>query len=229
MNTLSRIALFGALATLVLVAVAASASAHATAYSADGKIKVTWGWTNEPATTMTKNGLDLILRDNATGAGLSGMGNANLTVEIIYGDEVMTLERIKPQHGREAEGRYTGPHPITPTAAGIYTLHIAGTINGSAVDLTIPANHEMDPIEDTFWPTQLPGTADLARELDALKAENVDLTARLAALEAKATTQSQTPAPVTNQEPASNNPIPGIGLLGLLAVGVLVIAFRRRA
>lgn len=201
---------------------APTAAAHKTTYSADGKVKIVWGFLNEPAVTMTKNGLDLVLSDNATGAPIT---NAQaLHAELTYGgaheELLMTLSN---QFGKP--GGYTAL--VTPSKPGLYTLHLKGDINGSEVDMEIAAAHDVRSIEETYFPElehedgEKDGTAALLAQVEALES-------RIAALEAKAQTQSQTPASVTQQPTASASDVPGFGaLLAALAVA-LAVALRRR-
>lgn len=212
------------------VSLAPTAAAHASATSTDGKIKVTWGWTTEPALSDTPNGLDLVLRYAENNSGVVGVPADALTVTLMYGEESLTLESIQPQRGREAEGRYTGPEPITPSASGLYVLKVAGTVEGSEIDLEIPATHEVPSMSSTYFPPMQTSDSDTS----ALEDRIADLESKVAALEAKATTQSNTPATTTtvaSPTPESNG-APGLGvgmLLGALAATAIALASRRRA
>lgn len=223
-------------AAMVAVALAAVpiAAAHASHTSDDGKITVTWGWTDEPATTDAKNGLDLALRYAENNSGIMGAHHADLQVEIHFGDEVLTLEAIQPQHGREAEGRYTGLHPITPSQSGLYILHITGTLEGTAIDLEIPATHEVQAIEDTYFPPAGAGGAG-GGDTAALEQRITQLEQRIAALEADAQTQSEQTTTPTTQTGEGNggasNGVPALGvgvMLGAIGAVAIASAFRRR-
>lgn len=214
-----NLALVTALALLLLAVPAASA--HKTVYTADNKVKVTWGFLGEPAVTMTKTGLDLILTDNATGAPING-AEKTLKVELHYGDEEVALSGFKAQFG--APGKYTDV--VTLTKPGIYVLHLAGTINGSDVDMEIPAAHEVEAIDDTYFPELASANASDAK-VRALEAKVTQLEAKMTALEAKVKTQTETPATVTPQAPAKT--VPGAGALGALAVlGIAAVVLARR-
>ena len=204
------------------LALAPTAAAHASKTSGDGKVRVTWGWTGEPAVTMTKNGLDLIIRDNATGAGIGGLENADLEVSIHHGEDELHVETLATQFGK-GPGNYTASHAITPTKPGLYTLHVRGTIAGSQVDLEIPATHEMEAIEETYFPEMASGDAA------ALAQKVATLEQKVAALEAKAQAQSTRPTDVTPQTGGAND-APGFGLLAALAAaGLALVVLRRRA
>lgn len=195
----------------LLLAAAPLASAHKTAYTDDGRVKVTWGFLNEPAVTHTKTGLDLSLTDNETGAPLEGV-EETLTASLRWGDQVHEFEDLRAQHGQK--GRYTGV--ITLTQPGIYHLVLKGTINGTEVDMEIPTAHEVTAIDETYFPP--------AESLDARVAA---LEQQVAALQAELETQGGTPATVTPQDTGSNGvPAPGVAL-ALLAVAAVVLARRR--
>jgi hypothetical protein len=210
-----------ALGVLALV-LAPTAAAHKTTFSSDGKIKIVWGFLNEPAVTYTKTGLDLALTDNATGAPITGAAET-LEAHLKWGEQEHEFEDLRAQVGKP--GSYTDV--ITLTQPGLYTLVLHGTINGTQVDLEIPGAHEIHGIDETFFPAPASNpfggasgsTAALEQEIAALKT-------RLAALEAKTSTQAATPATVTDQ--ANGVPAPGLLVvaLGLVAAALVL---RRRA
>lgn len=214
----ARTALF-ALVSLALLLVAASgtASAHKTAYSADGKVRIVWGFLNEPAVTYTKTGIDLQLRDNATGAPIEG-ADKTVNASLVLGDQAHAFDGLAPQHGADKKGYYTDI--VTLTRPGLYGLRLVGTIDGTPVDMTIPAQHEVNDVGATYFPDAM-GPGQLAGEVTKLRQE-------LDALKAQVQTQTGTPADVT---PQGGNGVPAPGLLASLAVvGVAaVLLMRRRA
>lgn len=223
---LRRISTAFALLVLLLVAFAGSASAHASANSADGKVRVTWGLLEEPGFTHEKNRLDLIIRDAATSAGIAGVDTSGVKIELVYGEEKydlgnVTVNRAVKGGSFAGPGNYTSAKFVYLTSPGIYTLHISGTINGSAVDLTIPATHEYEPMGEIMFPEEIEigGAGDTS-----------DLEARIAALEAKTSTMSQTPAPVITQPtspPSKDAPAAGI-LLATVALVAAALVLRRK-
>lgn len=231
-------------ATLALGLATPLVAAHASKTSTDGAIKVTWGWLDEPATTEAKNGLDIAFRYASNNSGVMGVAlEPNLRVSLHYGDEELVLDGIQAQRGLEAEGRYTALHPITPSQPGLYVLHIVGSIQGSTLDLEIPATHETPAIEETYFPaeepeddtTRPPATFDNAENdarLDVLEAKVAALEAKVAALESDARTQATTPATLTPQPtPTSADAVPSLGaaaLVAVLGVVALAAAIRRR-
>lgn len=205
------------LAALALLLLAPLASAHASQYTADGKFKVTFGFLNEPAVTWTKTGLDLIITDNATGGPVDGADKTlNATLEYTGFSHGF---KLAPQFG--AHGRYTDT--ITMTRPGLYTLHVTGTINGSAVDLRIPQKEATPDINDTYFPDHPASLQDMQARMDAMQAQ-------IDALKAQLKTQASTPATVVSQSPAASSPASGApatkpapGFEPVMALGVLAV------
>lgn len=217
-----------ALSTFLLLAVAGGAAAHASKNSADGNVRVTWGFLDEPAFTGSKLRIDLIIRDAATGAGIGGLTDVDITELLLhYGEEHYDLGDITPYRGAKGssfagEGNYTGENAVWLTRAGIYTLHIAGTIAGSAINLEIPSAHEYPSNDEISFPTPLAdGTGS------AIEARIAALEAEVARLKANATTQSQTPATLTPQPTAgATNDAPAAGIL-VVTVALVGLALLR--
>lgn len=204
-------------ALILSLALAPIASAHKTTYTEDGKVKVLWGFLNEPAVTMDKTGIDLVLTDNATGAAILG-ADETLEVRLRHGAEEIRLDDLGARFG--APGAYT--QVITLTKPGLYTLVLDGTINGTHVQMAIPAAHEVAPISETYFPEM--ASADAA----ALAAKVAELETKVAALEAKAATRSTTPVPPVTQGGLGND-APALGLVGALTALGVVLLLRRRA
>lgn len=209
-----------------LLASAGSASAHASANSADGKVRITWGLLEEPGFTNEKTRLDLIIRDVATSAGIGGLTPENVTeLSLRYGEEEYALGNITANRGVKSGafaggGNYTSANFVYLTRPGIYTLHIKGTISGSAVELDIPATHEYEPMTEIMFPDEI----DIGGGGDTSALE-----ARIAALEAKAQTASTKPATLTPQTTSGGSDAPAAGiLLGTLAAVVAALILRRK-
>lgn len=193
-----------------------TAVAHKNAVSPDGAIKISWGFLNEPAITETKNGLDLRVMDNATGYAIPDLQSV-LHVEMHYGDEEMAFDDLTGQFGKP--GHYTAV--ITPSRPGVYTLHVSGTVNGTELDMEIPAAHEIGDIQETYFPRKA--------EAGDLEARVAALEAKVSALEAQATAQAQETKPVATATGSASNGVPGLGLVGILAAVGIVVALRSRA
>lgn len=217
-----------ALASLALV-LAPTAAAHASKNTEDGKYRVTWGLLSEPGFTHEKNRLDLIIRENATGAGVGGLHAENLTITLLYGEEAYDLGNITPNRNAKGsafagDGNYTSQNFVYLTRPGIYALHIQGDIRGTPVDLTIPAAHEYESMGEIMFPDEIEigggEGGDLAARVAALEAE-------VQALKAQQQTQSSTPATVTEQGPQNGIPAAGVLVAALAVVGAALILRRR--
>lgn len=212
----------------LMTALAAPAAAHASGTTEDGAYRITWGFLDEPAYTHQKNRLDLIIRDNATGAGVEGLTANDLTLELVKGEERYDLGDLRAYRGAKGAnagvGNYTTANPVYLTDPGIYALHVKGDIRGSAVDVTIPAAHAYEPMSEIAFPGEAAfgGGSDTS----ALEARIAELEAAVAALQAEAQAQATTPASVTPQD-TNPVPAPALGLVAL-AIVALALALRRR-
>jgi hypothetical protein len=126
----------------------AVASAHEHRDVDGGKYSVEVGFLDEPAITGFKNGLDLRVSANTGATPAPGIDadeggspveglESTLQVEIIYIDQKMPLT-LEPRFG--TPGAYNAY--VIPTAAGDYTFHIFGTINGDAIDENFTSSPE---------------------------------------------------------------------------------------
>lgn len=223
---LRKTVLFACIAALLL-SLSGPAAAHKTVETPDETLRITWGFLNEPAATWTKTGLDIILRDHATGEGIPGAVAMIEAAELRWGEQELPLD-LAPQHGREDEGRYTS-QVITLTQGGIYVLYLKGEYDGTPFELEIPSAHEILDISESFFPAvpANPFSAGSGGDTAALEAQIAQLTARVDALEAEAATQAKTPADTTTD----TNPTPGLSpalMLGMLVAVAALLAFRGR-
>jgi len=133
------------LAAVALFALAGIASAHEHRSVADGQYEMVVGFLNEPTIQGQLNGLSLTVtqppaeraatptpsaeedEDALDGEPVTGL-ESTLHAEVKFADQTMTLD-LEP--GLEP-GRYQAL--FIPSAAGAYTFHIFGEINGSQVD-----------------------------------------------------------------------------------------------
>lgn len=124
-----------------------AASAHEQRAADNGKYHFVVGWLNEPAYTGLLNSVDLTVTQTS-GAPLTPPATATsddehpaetpvtgledtLKVDIIYNNKTMNLP-ISPRY--QQPGKYNGY--VIPMAAGDYSFHIYGTINGDKIDET---------------------------------------------------------------------------------------------
>ncbi|MFA5860083.1 MAG: hypothetical protein WDA16_00165 [Candidatus Thermoplasmatota archaeon] len=215
------------LVTLALaLSVCGSAAAHKAGYSPDGKIKIVWGFLNEPAVTMTILGLDITISDNATGALIDGVTQNTVQAAMHYGEgtewEFKDFGPVSGQHGH-----YTAM--ITLTQPGIYTLHLQGTINGSDLGpngVEIPSAHAIEDISETYFPP-LKAPRDDSATVAKLQSDVKTLQEQVAALNAKIKAQAETPSTVVTT--ASPKPAPGFeASVGLVALGAVALAMATR-
>ena len=127
-----------ALATAGLL-VASPAFAHTEKDA--GPYKLLFGWRDEPAYTGSLNAVQLFVHD-ASGKAIDDLGKKGLTVVVSTGSgataksssPLALTSAFDPDSGLGTHGEFDSP--ILPTAAGTYTLHITGDINGTAVDVS---------------------------------------------------------------------------------------------
>lgn len=216
------------------LALSPTAAAHASANSTDGKVRITWGLLEEPGFTNEKTRLDLIIRDATTMAGIGGILPANITeLSLHYGEEEYSLGNITLNRGVKSgafagPGNYTSANFVYLTRPGIYTLHIKGTIEGSEVDLEIPAAHEYESMSEIMFPGEIEIGAE-PTDTSALEARIAKLETDLAALKAELATQSQTPATLTPQPSPEQNDAPAAGILlvAVAAIGAALVLRRK--
>jgi hypothetical protein len=137
----------------MLVAGPVPASTHEHRDVADGQYQVVVGFLDEPVIAGEKNGLSLRVtkpaRPDATpsaegeesGSPVEGL-EESLTAEVIYGDQRMDLP-LSPAFGDP--GHYVSH--FFPMAAGDYSFHISGEIEGVPIDETFTGSPEPFTVE----------------------------------------------------------------------------------
>jgi len=149
-----------ALAFVMLLASYAPALAHG--HVDVGKYELVIGFHVEPAYQGEPNGLDLFVTNKETEKPVNGL-EKTLKAEIIYGSSKRELE-IRAQWGQE--GAYTAD--VLPTAAGDYTWHIWGEIEGTPVDVNMASGQDtFSPVEAksaVAFPGDEPAASDLASQ-----------------------------------------------------------------
>lgn len=148
MQRLNRLWVAGLMVAAVFALVPAMASAHEHRDVASGKYSMVVGFLDEPAFTTVKNGLDLRVSattggtptptsdEEVEGTPVEGL-EKTLKAEVIYGDQKMDLT-LEPAFG--APGAYEAW--FFPMAAGDYSFHIYGDIEGTAIDETFTSSPE---------------------------------------------------------------------------------------
>jgi len=128
-----------ALATAGLLVAAAPAFAHTEKDA--GPYKLLFGWRDEPAYTGSQNAVQLFVHD-ASGKAIDDLGTKGLTVVVSTGSGATAksssplafASAFDPDSGLGTHGEFDSP--LLPSAAGTYTFHITGDINGTAVDVS---------------------------------------------------------------------------------------------
>jgi len=154
-----RSALLGAV--IALLALPAAAAAHEVREV--GEYELTVGFMDEPVFTDQKSGLEFrVARGDEPVEGLE----ESLEAEVIYSGQSRALP-ISPRFGQP--GWYQSV--FFPTAAGPYTFHISGTIDGQAVDESFTAGPDtFGEVQDATsgqFPVAFPATGDIARDAEA--------------------------------------------------------------
>jgi hypothetical protein len=120
------------LALFIAVLVPFTVFAHG--HTEVGDYELVIGFHNEPAYQGEPNGLDLFVTNMKTEKPVNGL-EETLHVEIIYGSSKQEL-KMETQWGQD--GAYTAY--VLPTAAGDYTWHIWGDIEGTPVDVSMSSS-----------------------------------------------------------------------------------------
>lgn len=159
------VALVALLAAVAVFGVVGGPTASAHGHTTVGDYDLVIGFHNEPAYQDQPNGLDLFVTNAKTGEKVNGLAST-LKAELIYGGQVKPLT-VKPQYGKD--GAYTAY--VVPTAAGNYTWHIFGTINGTPADVRMESSPKtfgaVEAASSVSFPATQPSVADLHAQADA--------------------------------------------------------------
>ncbi|MGH2446913.1 MAG: hypothetical protein ACRDGD_12875 [Candidatus Limnocylindria bacterium] len=162
MQRIGRAAVPGAFLGAVL-AVVGSGVAVAHESRDVGDVTMVVGFLEEPVYSGQKSGLDLrVSRGEEPVEGLE----ETLTAEVIFDGQGRDLP-ISPVFGEAGAYRSV----FFPTAAGPYTFHITGEIDGVAVDETFTSGpdtfSEVQDVTGGQFPVVFPPTGDIARDAAA--------------------------------------------------------------
>jgi hypothetical protein len=128
-----------------------------------GEYTFTVGFLDEPVYSGQKSGLDL--RVARGGEPVEGL-EETLEAEVTFGGQSRTLE-ISPVFNQP--GAYQSV--FFPTAAGPYTFHVFGDVEGQAVDESFTSGPEtFSEVQDVAggqFPVQFPATGDIVRDAEA--------------------------------------------------------------
>jgi len=128
-----------------------------------GEYSFTVGFLDEPVYSGQKSGLDLrVARGDEPVEGVE----ETLEAEVTFGGQSRTLE-ISPVFNQP--GAYQSV--FFPTAAGPYTFHVFGDVEGQAVDESFTSGPEtFSEVQDVAggqFPVQFPATGDIVRDAEA--------------------------------------------------------------
>jgi hypothetical protein len=156
---IGRAAALGAVLT-VLVGIGV-ASAHEQRDVGDYTFTV--GFLEEPVFTGQKSGLDLrVARGEEPVEGLE----ETLRAEVSFSGQSRELE-ISPVFGQPGAYRSV----FFPTAAGPYSFHVTGEIEGTPIDETFSSGPdtfgEVEDVAGGQFPVQYPATGDVVRDAEA--------------------------------------------------------------
>jgi hypothetical protein len=146
------------IACVAALLVAASVDAHEVRQVGDYTLEV--GFIGEPVFTGDKSGLELVVTKGETP--IEGL-ETTLVAEVIYGDSRRDLP-LSSTPGRPGEYESV----FIPTAAGPYTFHITGTIEGTPIDASFTSSptgfDEVEELSAGQFPIQFPAPAELAAD-----------------------------------------------------------------
>ena len=130
-----------------------------------GPYRLSIGWAEEPAFTGIRNAIAVEITEAATRAPVEDLGGGSLSAEVTFGSERVVLP-LQPAWGR----RNTLRAWIVPTRAGIYTLHITGTVKNQPVDITTTCSEKtfdcVVSAAEIQFPAKDPSAAELAERVE---------------------------------------------------------------
>lgn len=213
-----------ALAILLMGLLAPAAAAHEGRKLGDLEMEVGFG--TEPAYVGQPNSIQLLLVHD--GEPVVDLGDT-LDVEVGFGDQTMqlTLEPFFEEGEFGTPGDYRAW--FIPTAAGEYSFHFSGTIDGEEVDETFTSGpdtfSDVVSTDDIEFPDNVPSNAELAERIDQ---EVPRLTSAIEDAQQAAVAQAR----AASKDASSARTIGmigiAVGLVGLfVAVAALLVARRR--
>ncbi|HEY6570769.1 MAG TPA: hypothetical protein VIZ22_10780 [Candidatus Limnocylindrales bacterium] len=141
-----------------------------------GEYTVVVGFIDEPVFVGQKSGLEFFVDKGDTP--VDGL-EQTLKAEVIYQDQHRDLP-IEARFGEE--GAYESV--FFPTAAGPYTFHISGTLDGQAIDESFTSSPEgFSEVEDLAsgqFPVQFPSQAEVVSDAQAGRAAQTQATIGIA-------------------------------------------------
>jgi len=150
-----------AMSSIAVVAFCDAASAHE--HETVGPYEFIVGWRFEPAYVGVLNGLDLGIEENTDGGTVWVEGaEAYLTATITTG-AASVQKALEPEFGEP--GWYT--FDVIPTVEGDYSVRLQGTLNSTAIDVTVPLD-TVDAASGAEFPTPSPTPSELGDSIQSL-------------------------------------------------------------
>lgn len=161
----------GALSAGSFVALTGVASASAHVVQQFGPYSIAIGWLHEPTYVGVENAVQVIVKD-AADKPVNDVPDGALKVQVSTGGQTsdqLTLEpSFDPDTGLGTPGEYDAS--LIPTAPGVYTFHLTGTINGTKVDQSFTSSDktfdDVTASSDAEFPAKVPAVASIATRLD---------------------------------------------------------------
>ncbi len=166
-----------AIAVFAVVTVFGASPSAAHDHVIVGEYELIVGWTTEPAIVGSLNGLDLGIERhllNGSTEWVSGVAG-NLTATLRTGPSSV-VKALEPQFGRP--GWYT--FDVIPTREGAYSVRLVGTLDTTAVDVTVDLE-PVGPRSDVEFPIPDPTPSELQDRITTLSGENAALRGQVGA------------------------------------------------
>jgi hypothetical protein len=129
------------------------------------------GWAHEPTYVGEQNAVEVFVTD-ADGKAVADLTPDDLKVVVSTGGQQSDALALSPSFDEDTGLGTPGDYlaPIIPTAPGDYTLHLTGSVHGTAVDETATSSDSsfdsaVAPTAIQF-PAKLPTLGDIATRLD---------------------------------------------------------------
>jgi hypothetical protein len=160
-----------ALSAGALVALGGVATASAHVVQQFGPYSIAIGWLHEPTYVGVENAVQVVVKD-AQDKPVDGLPDGALKVQVSSGSQTtdaMTLQpSFDPDTGLGTPGEYDAS--LIPTAPGVYTFHLTGTIKRTRVDQSFTSSDKtFDDVTantDAEFPLKVPSITSIATRLD---------------------------------------------------------------
>jgi hypothetical protein len=167
----SLIRLAGAPAVAIFLVIALSQPALGHIIVDVGTYHLAIGWAHEPTYVGEQNAVEVFVTD-ADGKAVADLTPDDLKVVVSTGGQQSDALALSPTFDEDTGLGTPGDYlaPIIPTAPGDYTLHVTGSVHGTAVDESATSSDStfdgaVAPTAIQF-PSKLPTLGDIATRLE---------------------------------------------------------------